>query len=174
MRTRIYACHFFELNCVRYVIITVAKSGFSSRQGMVWNKKWNGTEILVWNMEDATWNGMKDNLPYFHTNSILDFVHCTSKKYMRISGSCRRCGVEDSTFEAKAKGSKKSEAKDRPIENRPSQGQGQEASRPKPRAKDTILQVVSEKRKWLSRRNRTFLQNFTQSQKKDHQAGNRS
>ena len=38
---------------------------------------WNGTEILVWNMEDARmeWNGMedfkngmKDNLPYqFHT-----------------------------------------------------------------------------------------------------------
>ena len=22
-------------------------------QGMVWNGKWNGTKILVWNMEDA-------------------------------------------------------------------------------------------------------------------------
>ena len=26
------------------------------------------------------WNGMKDNLPYFHSNSILDFVHCIHTK----------------------------------------------------------------------------------------------
>ena len=25
-------------------------------------------------------NGMEDNVPYFHTNSILDFVHCIHKK----------------------------------------------------------------------------------------------
>ena len=44
----------------------------------------DGTEISVWNMEDAEWNGMEDfknemedNLPYFHTNFILDFVHCS-------------------------------------------------------------------------------------------------
>ena len=40
---------------------------------------WNGREISVWNMEDARMenfkNGIEDNLPYFHTNSILDFVH---------------------------------------------------------------------------------------------------
>ena len=51
--------------------------------------EWNGTEILVWNMEDARmeWNGMEDfkngmedNLPYFHTNSNLDFVHCIYRK----------------------------------------------------------------------------------------------
>ena len=53
---------------------------------MEWNGKWNGTEISVWNMEDARmeWNGdfkngMEDNLPYFHTNSILNFVHCIYK-----------------------------------------------------------------------------------------------
>ena len=61
----------------------------------------NGMEILVWNVEDARmewkfwygiwkmpeWNkmedfknGMEDNLPYFHTNSILDFVHCIYRK----------------------------------------------------------------------------------------------
>ena len=56
----------------------------------------NGTEILVWNMEDARmeWNGMEDfkngiedNLPYFHTNSILDFVHCIYRKEIPMSGS---------------------------------------------------------------------------------------
>ena len=43
--------------------------------------EWNGTEISVWNMEDARmeWNGMEDfkngmedNLPYFRINSTLD------------------------------------------------------------------------------------------------------
>ena len=45
---------------------------------MEWNGKWNGTEISVWNMEDATmewnerfqeWNGRQSSiLPYqFHT-----------------------------------------------------------------------------------------------------------
>ena len=50
--------------------------------------EWNGTEISVWNMEDAIeWNGMEDfkngmedNLPYFHTNSILHFVDCIYRK----------------------------------------------------------------------------------------------
>ena len=34
--------------------------------------EWNG-------MEDFK-NGMEGNLPYFHTNSILDFVHCVFTK----------------------------------------------------------------------------------------------
>ena len=31
----------------------------NNQQGMVWNGKWNGTEISEWNMEDARmeWNG---------------------------------------------------------------------------------------------------------------------
>ena len=50
---------------------------------------WNGTDISVWNMEDARmeWNGMEDfknkmegNLSFFHTNFILDFVHCIYRK----------------------------------------------------------------------------------------------
>ena len=43
--------------------------------GMEWKMEWNGTEISVWNMEDATmeWKAI------FHT-SILDFVHCIYKK----------------------------------------------------------------------------------------------
>ena len=56
-------------------------------QSMVWNGKWNGTEISVWNMEDARmewngrfqeWNGRQSSiLPYqFHTR----FVHCIYRK----------------------------------------------------------------------------------------------
>ena len=58
-------------------------------QGMVWNGMENGMErkfrygiwkMPEWNgMEDFK-NGMEDNLPYFHTNSILDFVHCIYRK----------------------------------------------------------------------------------------------
>jgi len=48
---------------------------------MEWNEKWNGTTILVWNMEDKG-NGMKDNLPYIHTNSIL------SKKRSSLFENC--------------------------------------------------------------------------------------
>ena len=43
-------------------------------------------KIPEWNgMEDFK-NGMEDNLPYFHTNSILDFVHCI---YRKIQYRCR-------------------------------------------------------------------------------------
>ena len=54
-------------------------------QGMVLNgmerKFWYGIwKMPEWNgMEDFK-NGMEDNLPYFHTNSILDFVHCIYRK----------------------------------------------------------------------------------------------
>ena len=51
--------------------------------------EWNGMERKFWygiwkmpewnGMEDFK-NGMEDNLPYFHTNSILDFVHCINRK----------------------------------------------------------------------------------------------
>ena len=56
---------------------------------MKWNGKRNGMERKfrygIWKMPE--WNGMEDfkhgmedNLPYFHTNSILDFVHCIYRK----------------------------------------------------------------------------------------------
>ena len=50
-----------------------------------------------------------------------------------------RGGVEDTRLEAKAKDTKKSEAKakDSLFEDKPSRGQGQECSRPRPRTKDT-------------------------------------
>ena len=48
------------------------------RYGIWKTPKWNG-------MEDFK-NEMEDNLPYFHTNFILDFVHCIYKKYIPMSG----------------------------------------------------------------------------------------
>ena len=55
-------------------------------------------------------------------------------------------GVEDTRLEAKAKNTKKSEAKakDSLFEDRPSRGQGQECSRP--RTKDTTASVLQKKR----------------------------
>ena len=60
-----------------------------SGHGMEWNEKWKGIErkfrygiwkMPEWNgMEDFK-NGMEDNLPYFHTNSILDFAHGICRK----------------------------------------------------------------------------------------------
>ena len=61
----------------------------SPNQGMVWNGKWNRMERKsrygIWNMPE--WNGiedlknrMEDNLPFFHINSILYFVHCIYRK----------------------------------------------------------------------------------------------
>ena len=76
-----------------------------------------------------------------------------------------RGGVEDIRLEAKAKNTKKSGAntKDSPSENRPSRGQGQECSRPRPRKIDTSASVVQKKR--LSK----FF--FRQSQKKTKKKG---
>ena len=56
---------------------------------MEWYGMENGMERKfrygIWKMPE--WNGMEnfknkmeDNLPYFHTNSILDFVHCIYRK----------------------------------------------------------------------------------------------
>ena len=58
-----------------------------------------------------------------------------------------RGGVEDTRLEAKAKDTKKSEAKakDSPSEDRPSRGQGQECSRPRPRTMDTGASVLQKK-----------------------------
>ena len=69
-----------------------------------------------------------------------------------------RGGVEDTRLEAKAKDTKSSKpkAKDNPFEDRPSRGQEQECSRPRPRAQVQVLskkkvfknffQVISKKR----------------------------
>ena len=44
--------------------------------------EWNGTEISVWNMEDAEmeWKISRMNWKtIFHTNFILDFAYCIYK-----------------------------------------------------------------------------------------------
>ena len=50
-------------------------------------KFWYGIwKMPEWNgMEDFK-NGMEDNLPYFHTNSILDFAHGIYRKIYRELG----------------------------------------------------------------------------------------
>ena len=58
-----------------------------------------------------------------------------------------RGGVEDTRLEAKAKDTKKSEAKDSLSEDRHSRGQGQECSRPRPRTKDTSASALQKKKK---------------------------
>ena len=47
---------------------------------MEWKFRYGIWKMPEWNgMEDFK-NGMEDNLPYFHTNSILEFVHCIYRK----------------------------------------------------------------------------------------------
>ena len=61
-----------------------------------------------------------------------------------------RGGVEDTRLEAKAKDTKKSEAKDSLSEDRHSRGQGQECS--SPRTKDTSASVLQKKKKRSSQK----------------------
>ena len=60
-----------------------------------------------------------------------------------------RRGVDDTRLKAMAKNTKKSEAKAKtkisPFEDRPSRGQGQECSRPRPRTKDASASVLQKK-----------------------------
>ena len=64
---------------------------------MVWNGKWNGTEISVWNIKDARmeWNGrfqewnerQSSILPYqFHTRFCAFFT----EKYIPMSGGDKK------------------------------------------------------------------------------------
>ena len=57
-----------------------ARAWYGMENGME-RKFWYGIwKMPEWNgMEDFK-NGMEDNLPYFHTNSILDFVRCIYRK----------------------------------------------------------------------------------------------
>ena len=61
-----------------------------------------------------------------------------------------RGGVEDIRLEAKAKDTKKAEAKtkakDSLSEDRPSRGQGQKCSRPRPMTKDIAASVLKKKK----------------------------
>ena len=90
-------------------------------------------------------------------NSFQDAVTNITKKRWLIACSkitnqyssisvITRGGVEDTRLEAKAKDTKKSEAKDSLSEDRHSRGQGQECSRPRPRTKDTSASALQKKR----------------------------
>ena len=59
--------------------------------GMEWKMEWNGNFGMKHGrcqneMEWKISKSMKDNLPYFHTNSILDFVQLFTEKYIPMSG----------------------------------------------------------------------------------------
>ena len=68
----------------------ISNMGFSGfDQGMVWNGKFRYGiwKMPEWNgMEDFK-NGMEDNLPYFHTNSILDL--CIVQYLQKNAYRCR-------------------------------------------------------------------------------------
>ena len=78
-------------------------NGTGQKQGMVWNgikrKFWYGIwKMPEWNgMEDFK-NGMEDNLRYFHTNSILDFLHCIFRKIHTDVGSDSNIVIEVFNF----------------------------------------------------------------------------
>ena len=66
---------------------------YSSGHGMVWNGMENGMERKfrygIWKMPESNGmedfkNGMEDNLPYFHSNSILDFLNGIYRKLYRL------------------------------------------------------------------------------------------
>ena len=89
--------------------------------------------------------------------------------YCRIHAVIARGGVEDTRLEAKAKDTKKSEAKtkDSLSEDRHSRGQGQECSRPRP-IKDTSASALQKKRssqKFFKRspQKNVFQKNFNNS-----------
>ena len=107
---------------------------------------------MEWDERYHKWNGRYSSiLSYqFHTR------FCALYLQKNVCG-CRiviRGGVEDPTLEAKAKDSKENRrpktnfSRTDPLEakDNKARGQRQEGSRPKPRTKDTVLQVVSEKK----------------------------
>ena len=63
--------------------IQLKSTKFSFQQGMVWNGmerkfRYGIWKIPEWNGRFQEWNGRQSS--YFHTNSILDFVHCIYRK----------------------------------------------------------------------------------------------
>ena len=51
---------------------------------MEWKMEWNGNFDMEYgrcqNGMEYFKNGMEDNLPSFHTNSKLDFMHCNYRE----------------------------------------------------------------------------------------------
>ena len=62
------------------MLYAMARAWYGMENGMERKFRYGIWKMPEWNgMEDFK-NGMEDNLPYFHTNSILDFVHCIYRK----------------------------------------------------------------------------------------------
>ena len=81
----------------------------------------------------------------FFLPAYIALYNCNSFIYSQIYKLLTRGGIEDTRLEAKAKDTKKSEAKDSLSEDRHSRGQGQEFWRP--RTKDTSASALQKKKK---------------------------
>ena len=74
-----YGIYSISKNCCRSNQV-VARACYGMENGMERKFRYGIWKMPEWNgMEDFK-NIMEDNLPYFHTNSILDFVHCIYRK----------------------------------------------------------------------------------------------
>ena len=69
-----------------------------------------------------------------------------AKKFLSMPNLISRGGVEDKRLEAKDTKKSEAKAKDSLSEDRPSRGQGQECSRPRPRTEVTAASVLQKKR----------------------------
>ena len=81
-------------NHVAFVIVTTFYSpSCLSQQGRVWNGNWNGTEISVWNMEDARSEWKISRMEWktiFHTFIRIPYwILCIvfTEKYILMLGS---------------------------------------------------------------------------------------
>ena len=94
-------------------------------------------------MRDYVWN-LIDELRVTFNDSPMGLNNALHFR-RNAANIITRAGVEDTWFEAKAKDTKKSEAKakDSPSEDRHSRGQGRECSRP--RTKDTNASVLKKR-----------------------------
>ena len=109
-----------------------------------------------WSDPHVTCPAQKNKIYYFPvlwTLWALNYIGCSSRNIVLflVTRNCStwlkiKGGVEDTTLEAKDTKKFEAMAKHRFPEDRPFRGQGQELSRPRPRTKDKILQVISTKK----------------------------
>ena len=78
-----------------------------------------------------------------HHQLAISTIFLLASKLCCLGTTTIRGGVEDTRLEAKAKDTKKTEAKDSLSEDRHSRGQGQECSRPRPRTQAQVLSKIT-------------------------------
>ena len=70
-----------------YRLVAVSRAWCGMENGMERKFRYEIWKMPEWNgMEDFK-NGMEANLPFFQTNSKLNFFHCIYKNNIRMSGS---------------------------------------------------------------------------------------